>query len=47
MPSTFPLLPAASAVTARVRHAEPVMGTVVSFDVPAAAVVVSIWPVPS
>ena len=26
-------------VTARVRHAEPVMGTVVSFDVPAAAVV--------
>jgi FAD:protein FMN transferase len=37
--STFPLLPAASAVTARVRHAEPVMGTVVSFDVPAAAVV--------
>jgi thiamine biosynthesis lipoprotein len=39
--STFPLLPAAvpvSAVTARVRHAEPVMGTVVSFDVPAAAV---------
>ena len=39
MLSTFPLLPAASAVTARVRHAEPVMGTVVSFDVPAAAVV--------
>jgi thiamine biosynthesis lipoprotein len=37
--STFPLLPAAPAVTARVRHAEPVMGTVVSFDVPAAAVV--------
>jgi thiamine biosynthesis lipoprotein len=37
--STFPLLPAASAVAARVRHAEPVMGTVVSFDVPAAAVV--------
>jgi thiamine biosynthesis lipoprotein len=37
--STFPLLPAASAVTARVRHAEPVMGTVVSFDVPAAVVV--------
>ena len=39
MLSTFPLLPAASGVTARVRHAEPVMGTVVSFDVPAAAVV--------
>ena len=39
MLSTFPLLSAASAVTARVRHAEPVMGTVVSFDVPAAAVV--------
>jgi FAD:protein FMN transferase len=37
--STFPLLPAATAVTARVRHAESVMGTVVSFDVPAAAVV--------
>jgi thiamine biosynthesis lipoprotein len=37
--STFPLLPAAPGVTARVRHAEPVMGTVVSFDVPAAAVV--------
>jgi FAD:protein FMN transferase len=37
--STFPLLSAASAVSARVRHAEPVMGTVVSFDVPAAAVV--------
>jgi thiamine biosynthesis lipoprotein len=37
--STFPLLPAGPAVTARVRHAEPVMGTVVSFDVPAAAVV--------
>jgi len=37
--STFPLLPATPAVTARVRHAEPVMGTVVSFDVPAAAVV--------
>jgi FAD:protein FMN transferase len=36
--STFPLLSAVSAVTARVRHAEPVMGTVVSFDVPAAAV---------
>jgi thiamine biosynthesis lipoprotein len=39
--STFPLLPVAagvSTVTARVRHAEPVMGTVVSFDVPAAAV---------
>jgi FAD:protein FMN transferase len=33
------MLPAAPAVTARVRHAEPVMGTVVSFDVPAAAVV--------
>ncbi len=39
MLSTFPLLPAGPAVTARVRHAEPVMGTVVSFDVPAAAVV--------
>jgi FAD:protein FMN transferase len=39
VPSTFPLPLAASAVTARVRHAEPVMGTVVSFDVPAAAVV--------
>jgi FAD:protein FMN transferase len=37
--STFPLLPAGPAVTVRVRHAEPVMGTVVSFDVPAAAVV--------
>jgi thiamine biosynthesis lipoprotein len=37
--TTFPLLPAAPAITARVRHAEPVMGTVVSFDVPAAAVV--------
>jgi len=37
--SAFPPLPAATAVTARVRHAEPVMGTVVSFDVPAAAVV--------
>jgi len=35
--STFPLLPAA-AVVGRMRHAEPVMGTVVSFDVPAAAV---------
>src|SRR6202034_1658676 len=39
VPSTFPLPLGASAVTARVRHAEPVMGTVVSFDVPAAAVV--------
>ena len=38
MLSTFPLLPATAPVTARVRHAEPVMGTVVSFDVPAAAV---------
>jgi thiamine biosynthesis lipoprotein len=37
--STFPLLPAAAAVVGRVRHAEPVMGTVVSFDVPAVAVV--------
>jgi FAD:protein FMN transferase len=41
--SAFPLLPAsasaaAALVAARVRHAEPVMGTVVSFDVPAAAV---------
>jgi len=39
--SAFPLLPATAAVAAvaaRVRHAEPVMGTVVSFDVPAAAV---------
>jgi FAD:protein FMN transferase len=34
-----PVLPTAltTAVTARVRHAEPVMGTVVSFDVPVAA----------
>ncbi|HEY5017155.1 MAG TPA: FAD:protein FMN transferase [Streptosporangiaceae bacterium] len=38
MLSTFPLLPATAPVTARVRRAEPVMGTVVSFDVPAAAV---------
>ena len=38
MLSTFPLLPAVPAVVGRVRHAEPVMGTVVSFDVPAAAV---------
>jgi thiamine biosynthesis lipoprotein len=37
--STFPLIPGAAAVVGRVRHAEPVMGTVVSFDVPAAAVV--------
>ena len=45
MLSTLPSLPAAAAAAAaravvgRVRHAEPVMGTVVSFDVPAAAVV--------
>ncbi|HEX4291510.1 MAG TPA: FAD:protein FMN transferase [Trebonia sp.] len=38
MLSSFPLLPAPVPVTARVRRAEPVMGTVVSFDVPAAAV---------
>jgi thiamine biosynthesis lipoprotein len=39
--SAYPLqpgVPGASAVVGRVRHAEPVMGTVVSFDVPAAAV---------
>ena len=38
MVSTFPLLPGVPAVIGRVRHAEPVMGTVVSFDVPALAV---------
>ena len=41
MLSTFPPLPAVPGgpgVIGRVRHAEPVMGTVVSFDVPAVAV---------
>jgi FAD:protein FMN transferase len=36
--STVPLQSVAAAAIGRVRHAEPVMGTVVSFDVPAAAV---------
>jgi thiamine biosynthesis lipoprotein len=35
--SNFPVSTAVPAVTGRVRHAEPVMGTVVSFDVPAQA----------
>jgi FAD:protein FMN transferase len=37
--SAFSQCQATTAVNARVRHAEPVMGTVVSFDVPAEAVV--------
>jgi FAD:protein FMN transferase len=36
--SALPLQSAAAVAVGRVRHAEPVMGTVVSFDVPAAAV---------
>jgi len=36
--STFPVSTKLGAFTARVRHAEQVMGTVVSFDVPATAV---------
>jgi thiamine biosynthesis lipoprotein len=36
--STVPVFATAAEVAGRVRHAEPVMGTVVSFDVPAAAV---------
>jgi len=35
--SNFPVSATSPALTARVRHAEPVMGTVVSFDVPASA----------
>ncbi|MGD0701707.1 MAG: FAD:protein FMN transferase [Trebonia sp.] len=39
MLSDTPAFPVTPAVSARVRHAEPVMGTVVSFDVPATAAV--------